>query len=152
MSDYLSVLIECRDPDLAQRVYEQIHRDTRPLFDEDVSEGSMSIFNAIESVEFPESLKMADTRIWASWQDTPDVQFHSLRPLLRHDGIKLVAGFEIPDGAECADEDDEFEDDEFGVSWYWLETESGFGECSYPQAVEAVSRAIADKLRPEEDA
>lgn len=149
MANYLSVMIECPDENFARQAYEQLHRDTRALFDDDVPAGSEDIYRAVEDLEFPDTQILEGRRLWLTWREDESVQVDSLSHLLALEGVRFVAGFEVPDYADCADDDDPFEDDHFGLAWYWIPGGEGQRIRRFPvsEAADRLAEELVVKLR-----
>lgn len=148
MASYLSVLIDCPDEGFACHAEEQLNADTRAIFSEDVPVGATEIFAAVEELEYPGTLVREGRRLFVEWRQKESAQMDALAALLAIDGVNFIAGFEVPDYAECADDGDPFEDDEFEIAWYWLPSRQGLHRFTRQEAVQYLARDVAERLRP----
>ncbi|AJD48639.1 hypothetical protein S7S_11135 [Isoalcanivorax pacificus W11-5] len=103
MSLRLHVLIQCPDDNSARMLADYLLEDTRPLLDDDVEPGYEALYSSIEELAYPDEVEADGTQVMACWDGNDEIQFSSLRPLLKIDGFTLVLGYEFPDYADHED-------------------------------------------------
>jgi|SRR5690554_229796 len=136
MSYLLNVLLQCASEALATELTRQLARDTRPLFEEDVSPHWRQLFRAIELVEFPNELAVSGNQVWMSWFDQQHWQFQGLFKLLALEGMGLIAAYEVPDYV-----------DEDNGQWFWLPQGEGYRQVKPVEAVSSLPKDVVEKLK-----
>jgi|SRR5690606_28611314 len=135
MSYQLNVLLQCASAELATEVARQVARDTRPLFEEDVSPDVLPLFRVVELIEFPDEVEASGAQVWLSWFDQEQWHFQDLFKLLALDGIRLIAAYEVPD----------YVDDE-EARWFWLPQGDRYRQMTPAAATQVLAQEVVEKL------
>ena|SRR5690606_4779639 len=135
MSFQLNVLLQCASAELATEVARQVARDTRPLFEEDVSPGLLPLFRVVELIEFPNEVEASGVQVWLSWFDQEHWQFQDMVKLLALPGIALLAAYEVPD----------YVDDEEG-RWFWVPQGDRYRQLALAEAKQSLAQDVVEKL------
>ncbi len=135
MSYQLNVLLQCASAELATELARQVARDTRPLFEEDVSPDFLPLFRVVELIEFPNEVEANGARVWLSWFDQEHWHFENLRKLLSLEGISLIAAYEVPD----------YVDDDEG-RWFWVLQGDTYRQLTPAVAEQILEQDVVEKL------
>ena len=114
MSSYLSCVLECTTPDLANRMGLLIDRKTRPIFPEDVADLDVELFNIIQSIEFPDRVVIHENYVVAYWLEKDRFDFRHLAPVLSIADVSLALAHEMDTYIGSGDDDE----DENGRYWF----------------------------------
>lgn len=117
-----------------------IVNETRPLFVEDVEPAKQALFLAIEELEYPDTVEVEGTQLFVRWLDEDRFGFMDLLPLLKTDGIELIAAFEVPDEPMASDDDEE------DVGCFWVFVNSRYRSVGVRGAKGLLSHVAIERL------
>ncbi|MCG8432411.1 MAG: hypothetical protein MJA83_00090 [Gammaproteobacteria bacterium] len=139
MAYKLSVILACKPMEFASVLQAYLERDTRPIFEEDMSEEDRGLFEIIEKIEYPASADALNERLYLQWFEEDDLEFKDLKSLLDTPKIQLLAAHEIPDDPLSYDEDCE-------DGWYWVSVDKHYKQVWPKDAINILPREIMEKL------
>lgn len=113
----MSILMQIKAPKNVVVIRDFLHRDTRPIFIEDVNVENQDIFDIISGLEFPDSIdNITGSKLLVKWYQNEVVDFDHIKPLLEGDYVELDLAYYIDDYADASDDPDEEMDGIFILS------------------------------------
>lgn len=139
MAYRLSVILELSTRECVDKLISFLKRDTRPMFEEDVAQGDIPLFEAIELLEFPSSIDMVNDLLVLEWFETNDFGIADFSKLSKIPAIEFLAAYEISD--------DPMSEDEGNEDWFWILVDAKFVRVSNQSATKYLKEDIINLFK-----
>lgn len=103
----MSILMHIKEAKKIILIREFLHRDTRPIFIEDVSHENQDTFDIVSGLEFPDSIEsITGSKLLVKWYQNEIVNFDHIKPLLECNYVELDLANYIDEYADASDDPD----------------------------------------------